>query len=304
MIRYDAIVVGGGIAGLQAAIQLGRYRHRVLVLDRADGRWSLCRSYKNVLGYPSGVSGTDLREKGLQHLAQLKVEQKQEEVDRIFKLGDQFHVQTKMNQEYICKAVLLATGICDHFPDIENLRVCIGLSIYICPDCDGYEVFDKPVVIIGSGEYGVKMAKELKYFTSELTYVNHDQAPLTAAHQQWLNRQNVHYIDKSVAAIEHRDGRLQSLRLSDGEKLHASHAFLAFGGRRVNSSLAEELGAELHPNRHIRTDPRTKMTTIPGLWAAGDIAVHSEQLTVAMGEGHQAAIWMHKWIEDQHVPYH
>src|SRR5690606_34771208 len=80
------------------------------------------------------------------------------------------------------------------------------------------------------------------------------------------------------------------------ENVTAERAFVAFGGNEVRSDIAKQLHIERMENRHIITDPRTKMTNIPGIWAAGDIAVHSEQLVIAMGEGLQSAIWMHKWL--------
>ena len=103
-------------------------------------------------------------------------------------------------------------------------------------------------------------------------------------------------IERVLTEGDAAEGRFRGVRLSGGEVIEADCGFVAFGGNEVRSDLARQLKVERMENRHIVTDPRTKMTSVPGVWAAGDVAVHSEQVTIAMGEGQQAAIWMHKWL--------
>ncbi|WP_199615647.1 NAD(P)/FAD-dependent oxidoreductase [Paenibacillus alkalitolerans] len=298
---YDCIIVGGGIAGLQAAIQLGRYGRRILVVDRGDGRSTLCRSYHNVLGYPDGVSGETLRRIGREQAAKYGAEFAEADATGAAKSEDgAFRLQCRPDSVYLGKTLLLATGVMDRIPDMPGLRSCLGLTAYICPDCDGYEIKDKHTLVLGSGNTGARMALALKYYTPHLIYVNHEQKPVDAAIAERLRNAGITITVEPVREVFHEgaaeEGSFAGVILANGKKLEADRAFIAFGGNEVRSDLASQLGAERMENLHIITDPRSKMTSVPGVWAAGDVAVHSEQLTIAMGEGQQAAIWIHKWL--------
>ena len=198
---YQCIIVGGGIAGLQAAIQLGRYMHRVLVIDSADGRSTLCHSYHNILGYPNGVSGQHLREIGKSHAAELGIEFLQDKVVSTKELDEGFQIVTTTGATFMTKRILLATGVMDRIPPLPELYPCLGISVYVCPDCDGYEVKDKKTIIIGSGTIGVGMAKTLSYWTKKLVYINHEQQPIDKNDVQWMKEHHVDYIDNPIKQV-------------------------------------------------------------------------------------------------------
>ena len=301
---YDSIIVGGGIAGLQAAIQLGRYRRKVLLIDKGDGRSALCRSYHNALGYPDGVSGKWLREVGRRQAEGYGIELLQGDVTEASKTDDGFRVRCENDHslpaDYEARTLLLATGVKDRLPDIPGLRPTLGLTVYICPDCDGFEIQGKHTLIMGSGNVGARMALTLTYFSSDLLYINHERKPIDDELQQKLREAGIDVINEPIARVllegDEEEGRLAGASLANGQTVRAERGFVAFGGNEVRSDLAKQLHVERMENRHIITDPRSKMTSVPGVWAAGDVAVHSEQMTIAMGEGLQAAIWMHKWL--------
>ena len=293
---FECIIVGGGIAGLQAAIQLGRYMRRVLVIDSADGRSTLCRSYHNILGYPNGVSGQHLREIGKIHAEELGIEFLQDKVVSAKELDEGFQIVTTTGATYMTKRILLATGVMDRIPPFPELYPCLGISVYVCPDCDGYEVKDKKTIIIGSGRIGVGMAKTLSYWTKKLVYINHEQQPIDKSDMQWMKDHYVDYIDKPIKRVLATNSQLEGFVLQNGVTIKAQYGFIAFGGNDVRSQLAKQLGVELLENKHMLVDPRTKMTNVQGVWAAGDVVAHSEQVTIAMGEGSQAGIWIHKDI--------
>lgn len=295
--KVDAIIIGGGIAGLQAAIQLGRYRHNVLVIDAGYGRSTLCRSYHNVLGYPQGIAGNELRRLGKMHAESAGVKFLQDEVVKAGKSEEGFKVECKHRpgETFHSRTVLLATGVMDRFPPLPGLLPCLGMSVFICPDCDGYEVQGRRTIVMGSGESGANMALVLKYWTDDVVYVNHEQKEIGVELERKLREAFIPYIsEKIVRVISENEVEFQGVELVGGEVLTASRAFIAFGGNEVKTAIALQLGVERMENGHIATDPRTKQTTIPNVWAAGDIAVHAEQVTVAMGDGSLAAIWMHK----------
>lgn len=293
---YDCIVVGGGIAGLQAAIQLGRYGHSALVADKGDGRSTLCRNYHNVLGWPDGISGMELRRLGRKQAEETGIRFVKDEIVQAERQGDLFALQGREGT-YRATTVLLATGIVDRFPDLPGLIPCLGKTVYVCPDCDGFEVRNRKTIVLGSGNTGAAMALTLADRTSELLLINHDQKPISSELAGQMREKGIVVVVEAIREVlEENDGLFQGVRLAGGGDIWADRGFIAFGGNEVRSSLAGQLGAERHENGHIMTDARTKMTTVPNLWAAGDIGVHSEQVTIAMGEGCQAAIWMHKTL--------
>lgn len=298
MEKVDSIIVGGGIAGLQAAIQLGRYEHQVLVIDAGYGRSTLCRSYHNVLGWPDGVSGEELRRLGRLQAEKLGVAFVQDEVVQAVakgRIGDGFELWGKSGRGYEARTILLATGLIDRMPVLPKLKECLGLTIYVCPDCDGYEITDKRTIVLGSGDVGANMAIKLRHRTSQMTYVNHEQRSVKSELLAEMKARGIVYIAEDIAEVAvHSPGQFKGVVLRDGKEVQAERGFIAFGGNEVKSDLARQLGAERMENRHIMTDPRSKMTSIPFVWAAGDVGVHAEQVTIAMGEGSQAAIWMNK----------
>jgi thioredoxin reductase (NADPH) len=295
MIVYDCLIIGGGIAGLQAAIQLGRYKHKILVLDANDGRSVLCRSYHNILGWPEGVSGEQLRSLGMKHAQAYDVTFMQDVATHIKRHTDFIQTTTRTGTKLQAKTVLLATGITDHIPHIKNLKPCLGISVYVCPDCDGYEVSGRKTVVLGAGNTGAEMALTLTYWTHDITYINHNKEEINLAVLRKLKSKGIVYIENKAIEIDTTSASfIQGIWLEGGDYIHAERAFVAFGGNKVHTELAVQLGIELDENKHIMVNPRTKETSVADVWAAGDIVSHSEQVTIAMGDGSQAAIWIHK----------
>lgn len=297
---YESIIIGGGIAGLQAAIQLGRYKHGVLVIDSNYGRSTLCKNYHNILGWPDGVSGETLRELGRQHAKKYGVHFSKDKVIQCTKQGDSIKVETETGKTYEAKTMLLATGVMDRLPDIPNIKSCLGLTVYVCPDCDGYEVSNKSVLVLGAGKAGANMALTLTYWTKDIVYINHEESDIEDSLKGKLTESNIVYKHEIISeVITENDSTFKGVKLKNGETLYADRGFIAFGGNKVHSELAAQIGVKLMENRHVEVNPRTKETSVSNVWAAGDIVAHSEQSTIAMGEGAQAAIWMHKRILGQ-----
>lgn len=296
MKKYDCVIVGGGIAGLQAAIQLGRYNHRIVVVDSDKGRSNLSHCYHNILGWPEGVSGQELRSIGNKQAMDLGVTFMEDLVVDVAQTQGKFIIKTT-NMTIEAASVLLATGVVDRIPPkFLPLFPCLGLSVFICPDCDGHEVKNKRTLVFGTGNPGAHLAMALTYWTNELIFINHEQRDIDEELMEQLNEKNVTYICEPVEKVLCDGHHLHGVILKNGTKVTGSYAFLAFGGNKVKSELARGLGVELFHNKHILSNPRTKMTNIEGVWAAGDVAVHSEQVAIAMGDGHQAAIWIHKYL--------
>jgi thioredoxin reductase (NADPH) len=293
---YDCLIVGGGIAGLQAAIQLGRYNHKTLVLDAGDGRSAICHSYHNILGYPDGISGPELREIGRQQAGKYGVEFVIGKGAYAKKTMSGFEIESDSGETYKAKTLLLATGIMDRIPPFPELMPTLGISVYVCPDCDGREVKDKSTIVMGSGNAGANMALTLNYFTDEITYVNHENTKVDEEIAAAMKGKGIQYVEGPIEKILADGPDFSGVALANGEELFGERGFIAFGGNEVKSQLAQQLGVELHKNKHVLVDPRTKMTNVENVWAAGDVVAHSEQVTIAMGDGMQASIWIHKTL--------
>jgi thioredoxin reductase (NADPH) len=301
--QADCIIIGGGIAGLQAAIQLGRYNHHIVVIDSAKGRSTICRCYHNILGWPDGVSGEELRRLGKQHAEKYGVQFVTDKVLTLQKQDGFYSMKTEKHNEYEAKTVFLATGLVDHLPDIENLSPCLGISIYVCPDCDGYETTGKKTVVLGSGNSGANMAITLTYWTDDIVFVNHDQSTIDAETAEALEKHHIPVIHEAITKVLlDEDGNLTGFLLSSGKIIEAERGFTGFSGNRMNSELAEQAGVKLNDNKHVMVNPRTKETNVEGIWAGGDLIAHSEQVTISMGDGSQAAIWIHKRLMGEGPP--
>lgn len=295
---FDCVIIGGGIAGLQAAIQLGRYKHEVLIIDKGIGRSTLCKSYHNILGYPDGVSGEELRGVGKKQAESLGVQFYKGVVQSLSKGKEYFTIHTD-EVTFSAKKLLIATGIMDNIPPFPELYPCLGVSVYLCPDCDGYEVKDRKTIVIGNGDVGANMAITLLYWTKDLIYINHGCTEISGKLKEKLDSNNVAIYEQKIKQVLANESQIIGFELESGPIVKANRSFIAFGGNKVMSDLAVPLGVKVMDNHHILVDPRTKMTSVDGVWAAGDVVAHSEQVTIAMGEGSQAAIWIHKALLDR-----
>ncbi|TLM96251.1 MAG: NAD(P)/FAD-dependent oxidoreductase, partial [Actinobacteria bacterium] len=297
---YDVIIAGGGPGGLQAAIQLGRYRWRTLVIDRGKARSFFVPRYMNVIGYPAGISGRELLKRGRAQAEMYGVDVLTRVVtgatkdeDGLFTVTAQpkpdYKAGSTQNIEvFRCRKLLLATGVMDRHPDVPNVFYWAGHGIYYCPDCDGYEIMDKKVVVVGRGNGAAGMAQTLLNWTDKLRVVNVD--PGRPVSQEWLDKLAASdipvYTGKLKAFVGTQRDVIEKVVLDDGTELEAEKVFSALGKYSVNSELAAALGVETLPNGHVLADPRTKETRIEGVWAVGDVvAYHPQQVTIAIADG-------------------
>ena len=198
---YDSIIIGGGIAGLQGAIQLGRYKHRVLVIDAEDGRSAYCHSFHNVLGYPDGVSGPELRQTGRLHAQTLGVEFMNDKVASAENQGGVFTVETESGSKFEGRTLFIATGIVDRIPPFPELKPCLGVSVYVCPDCDGYEVSNQKTIVMGSGNPGANMALTISYWTDDIIYVNHEEKDVDSELLEKLAQKGIEHRKEAISKV-------------------------------------------------------------------------------------------------------
>jgi len=285
----DCIIIGAGPAGLTAAIYLARFHLRIRLIDSGDSRAGWIPRTNNHAGYPEGVPGPELLRLMLRQAERFGAVREAGRAERIELDGDDFTVALADGRALAGRSVLLATGVVNNRPSIpEDLHrdaLAAGLIRY-CPICDGYEVTDKRVGVIGTDSHGMKEALFLRSYTRDVTLISPDES-----HR--LDDACVRALDE--AGIARLDGPCGGWAVEDGH-----FAFETAGGRvafdsvypamgsRIRSELAVAAGANATDEGCLEVDEHQR-TSIPGLFAAGDVVKGLDQISHAMGEAGVAA---------------
>ncbi|SEK58841.1 thioredoxin reductase (NADPH) [Sphingomonas palmae] len=299
MTTDDCIIIGGGPAGLTAAIYLARYHLRVRLFDSGSSRAAMIPCTRNHAGYPEGVAGKDLLALMLQQAEKYGVHRQPVRVDKLARDDDGFVIETAQGG-FRARAVLLATGVVNHrpahlLPEVHDPALERGLLRY-CPVCDGYEVTDKKVGVIGTGEHGAREALFLRSFTRDVTLiapeVEHALDPACAAKldEAGIARVNGpcgnYAIEREQLAFDTARGRM------------AFDSVYPALGSRIRSHLAIEAGARATDVGCLEVDDHQR-TSIPGLFAAGDVVKGLDQISHAMGEAGVAATTIRNMLSEQ-----
>ena len=284
----DCLIVGGGPAGLTAAIYLARFHLDILVVDDGTGRAESIPCTHNHAGYPDGISGKELvrlmREQAQRYGARIKSDY----VTRLDRTGDGFCAAWGSGSVE-AKTVLLATGVKNRRPpmdeELHDDALARGLIRY-CPICDGYEVTDKTVGVIGSGSYGVAEAIFLRSYTPHVTLIAPDKAlHLTREDQDKLKAAQIDCVDGPAQAVAISDS---CIVVDTAEGHYTFDSVYPALGSDTHNQLAEQVGARLNEQGCIGVDAHQR-TSVPGLYAAGDVVIGLDQISHAMGEGGVAA---------------
>jgi thioredoxin reductase (NADPH) len=286
--HFDCLVVGAGPAGLTAAIYLARFRLRSIVIDDGDSRAGLIPMTHNHAGFPDGIPGRDLLALMTRQAKRYGAQIERGRVSRLDH-GDPGFRATSPAGEIEASTVLLATGVINHRPaiadDLHALALARGLLRY-CPICDGYEVTDKQIGVIGTGERGTKEALFLRSYSARITLIAPDAADqLSADSRRQLADAGIVTIDGPAVDFA-CDGDAISLSTAIGRR--SFDTIYPALGSTSSSELAIALGAARSDEGCLVVDDH-QQTTVPGLFAAGDVVLGLDQISHAMGEGGVAA---------------
>lgn len=280
---YDAIVVGGGPAGLAAAIWLGRYRRRTLVLDAGEPR---NRWVEDVHGYLGSdpVSPDELLSRARADLAAYSdVDLRLGRVAGLEPLDEGFRVTTDEGSRE-ARRVVLATGVADVFPDVAGFFTHYGADVFHCPTCDGFEAEGRRVVAFGWSAAVAGFALELLDWAAAVTVVTNGQTfEGRAVHDDALARHDVEIVEDEAAELLGPRGGLEGVRLHTGRRLACEVAFFSLGHQPA-TGLACHLGCELDGDGHVVVDERGE-TSVHGVYAAGDVVPGLQLVQVAAAEG-------------------
>jgi thioredoxin reductase (NADPH) len=286
----DCLIVGGGPAGLTAAIYLARFHLDIMVIDGGKSRASTIPCTRNLSGFSDGIEGVELlqrmREQACKYGAKIKTEfvtkLERDEEARSF-------TATWGSGSASARTVLIATGVTNRRPpmdeELHDEALKRGLLRY-CPICDGYEVTDKRVGVIGSDHHGVAETLFLRSFTADVTLIAPDKAlNLGASDQEKLKRAGIECVDGPAQAVA-LTGDCIIVDTAEGHyKFDSIYPAL---GSDTHVQLAEMAGARLGPMGCIEVDSHQR-TSVPGLYSAGDVVIGLDQISHAMGQGGVAA---------------
>jgi thioredoxin reductase (NADPH) len=284
----DCLIVGGGPAGLTAAIYLARYHLRICLIDAGDGRCAMIPRTHNHAGFPGGIPGRELLARMREQAAEFGVGIVDATVDRLEREGDNFAAKIGDDVK-TARSVLLTTGVVNHRPPIDDAvhdeALERGLLRY-CPVCDGYEVTDKRVGVIGTGDHGAREAIFLRGVTSRVTLIAPD-----AEHE--IPKKNLARLKE--AGVTMADGPCDPLRIDDDSIVVDTPAgpqrfdsvYPALGSR-IRSRLAQMLGADMSEDGCLVVDEHQR-TSVAGFYAAGDVVKGLDQISNAMGQAGVAA---------------
>lgn len=288
----DALVVGGGPAGLTAAIYLARYRRRFVLVDAEQARCAWIPVSHNHPGFPDGIDGRDLLERMRAQARTYGARLVQGEVASLGRDRDGlFRAAGADGRAWTARHVILATGVVDREPGLPDLYDSVrGGLVRYCPICDGFEVQGDRVAVLGHGEHGVREAEFIRDFAADLTLLTLGR-PLDDERRGRLSRAGIAWDERPVTAVDVLAGRLESFRMADGAVLAFDTVYSALG-MDPRSDLARQGGAKLDEDGRVRVDPHQE-TTVPGLFAAGDVVPGLNQITVAQAQATIAATAIH-----------
>jgi thioredoxin reductase len=295
---YDAIIVGGGPAGLNAALILGRCRRRVLLCDSGNPRNAVSRTMHCFLTR-DGTPPVDMRRIGREQLEPYDgVEIRDIAVVDAGRVDGGFEVTLADQSHARARKLLLATGLLEDLPEVEGFEEFWGRGVYSCPYCDGWENRDQPIGVYAPGSTGKGFALEIKIWTDDVVLFTDGPAEFAPEDRAQLDRQRVVVNEEPVERLEGSEAGLERVRLANGTVIERRALFYDYG-RRQGSELAEKLGCELTAKGTVETRGYEK-TSVPGLFVAGDASRRVQLAIVAAAEGAMAAFAINTelWKED------
>lgn len=290
--KLDCLVVGGGPAGMTAAIYLARYRRNALVVDANESRAAWIPRSHNHAGFPDGVNGVELLARMSAQAREYGAVVERGTIERLENDGDCFLAEVN-GRRLAARTVLLATGVVNRRPamdPVEHERAMARGHLRYCPICDAFEVIDKRVGVLGADGHGVAEALFLRSYTADLTLMPAKFAEVGPEDSARLAQHGIKLIEAPVHQLSTGEQCIE-VTLADGTKLSFDSLYPALGSD-PRSDLARQLGCTLSADGCIVVDAH-QATDVPGVFVAGDVVEALDQISVAMGHAAIAATAIH-----------
>jgi thioredoxin reductase len=284
---FDVVIVGGGPAGLSAALVLGRCLRRVLLCDSGEPRNRAAREMHGFLTRDCS-DPTELRRIGREQLKRYEtVGVRDVAVNNATRDGHGFSIKLETGERVRCRKLLLATGVRDELPEVPGFGEIYGRSGHHCPYCDGWEWRDRALAVYGEAEKGTALALELLGWSRDVVLFIAGNGVLSAQAASDLARHRIQVVSSPIARLENSGGRLTSVRLASGERIERDALFFA-APTRQSCGIAVLLGCEFDAKGAVRTG-ESEASNVAGLYVAGDASRHAGLAIVAAAEGARAA---------------
>jgi thioredoxin reductase (NADPH) len=293
----DCLIIGGGPGGLTAAIYLARFRRRCWVIDSGASRAGWIPMSHNHAGFPDGISGAALLDRMRRQAVRYGADLRPGTIAELRRAGDGFVAIDDQGVETTARFVVLATGVDDIEPPLPNLGDAVrrGLVRH-CPVCDGFEVIDQKIGVIGHGASAAGEAVFLRTYSPDVTLLTlgeplHD---LDAANAARLRQHGIEVVSAAAVAVSIAAGNAAEVTFADGTSRRFDTLYSALGCR-VRSGLATALGAAADANGALQVSTHQE-TSVRGLYAVGDVTASLNQMAVAMGQAAIAASHLHRQL--------
>jgi thioredoxin reductase len=294
---YDVAVIGGGAAGLSAALVLTRARRRVLVVDAGEPRNAGAAHMQGFLSR-DGLPPAELLAKGRQEVASYGGQLVDGYVDDVRAVDSAFELTLADHRRYRARRVLVTTGLSDVLPDVAGVRERWGRDLLHCPYCHGYEVRDLPLGVLGWTPDSVAHALLVRQWSEDVVYFDHGSA-VTDVERTQLAARSIPISEGVVLRLVVEDDRLTGVELEGGHVVPRSAVFVR-PRLAAHDSLLVALGCSVDEQGWVLTDP-TGCTDVAGVWAAGNATNPRAQVITAAGEGSAAAIAINADLVEEDV---
>lgn len=285
---YDCVIVGGGPAGLSAALMLGRARRRTLVLDAGEPRNAASHALHGFLTR-DGSSPAEFLAIARRELERYEtVTLRNARVEAAAPIADGFRVQLAGGPAVEAHTLVLATGVVDDLPALPGLDQCYGISAHHCPYCDGWEHRDQPIAVHGHGDAVADYCLRLLRWSATITLCSNGPAGLGPEATASLARHGIGVREERIRQLDVGDGRLRRVVLDGGEPVEAEALFLCLG-HELRSDIAAALGVALMESG-VADSTRAGATNIDGVYAIGDASRDPQFVVTAAAEGVAAAV--------------
>ena len=282
--ELDVVIIGGGAAGLSAALVLGRARRRVAVIDAGQPRNAPAAHMQGFLSR-DGMPPSELLAVGRAEVTGYGVEIVN---DRVLHIEPGFTVTLASGHTRTARRILLATGVSDELPDIDGVRDRWGKDLLHCPYCHGWEVRDHPLGVLGSIPGCVQHALLVRQWSDDVVFFAHTY-DLSDDERRQLDARGIRIEDGLVAKLVVENDQLRGIALADGRIVERSAVFVRPGNVPHDDGLVAALGCDTNDAGFVAVDTSGR-TSNPGVWAAGNVVDPRAQVITSAGAGSAAAI--------------
>jgi thioredoxin reductase len=294
---FDIAIIGGGFAGLSAALLLGRYVRPTVIFDSGNTRNSVTRQVHGYLGFEN-ICPTQLIKKAWKDVKQYKsIKVIHEKIEFVSKDKDIFLLTTDKTRSSVkCRYVIMATGIEDIKPNVKNFVRFDGNGAWHCPHCDGFQSTDKRLIIISSGDNSINYAKEFLGWTEDITLFMSDSYQIKLEELDEAKKLKIKVVqnDTPVKITVNKKGSLTGIMCKSG-KSYLGDVIFYYIGYKVRNQIARQLGCEVDDQGFVKVN-NMQQTTIPNVYAVGDIATDRHYVVLAAASGALAAISIYETL--------